>query len=789
MAKKPASRTTKTGNAATGEEPVPAVELVPDDDHPDHVGELIEEGFASQAEHAALHGGDLSPMGSVPGSSAEASVPIWQPAPGPVTRPFPIPQPLNLCSPVSGRYRQIVPPLPPIVPPFGQPQPTPATQPVPQSLTPLNLIVRTVRVDVDRFFPQRRISIEVNRLIPQATAHAIAEVTSDQCIGYNNRRVTATITYRDGLSSLIPGTTVVFEAKRTTGRGYGAYSLNLSSGGLRLATYPLAFQSQYFDTVEFEVDRVANAGTAVTTYATASHPNRPADLPAETVSLATIYRRAGFEATMSPNTSVIPTSGAGANGTWSDSEMHNAMVTYWSRFANKPQWALWVLYAAQHDMGYSLGGIMFDDIGPNHRQGTAIFTNSFIQDAPAGDPAAAAWRQRMAFWTAVHEMGHAFNLAHSWQKALGTPWIPLANEPEARSFMNYPFNVAGGQAAFFADFRFRFSDSELVFMRHAPRRYVQMGNSNWFVNHGFEAPRALMQPSEWKLVIRPNREVNEYAFLEPVKLELKLTNEHGSPKTVEEDLLTEGKHIAVFVGREGGNTRQWNPFSTQCHLPHYRELQPGESIYGAHLISAATGGWLIDEPGFYKVQAAVDLGGEIVVSNVLRLFVAPPVSNEESKLAPDYFSEEVGRVIAFEGAPELAAATDTLREVAERCPENPAAKHASVTVSMPLLRDYKRLEAGADRSELAIKGTSADVEAAAKVQMEALVKAPDAAAETIGHIDYFADLERLASALEGAGDEKGAIKVLKSSIATMQRRGVIEWVVKETESKLAEIKV
>ncbi len=89
----------------------------------------------------------------------------------------------------------------------------------------------------------------------------------------------------------------------------------------------------------------------------------------------------------------------------------------------------------------------------------------------------------MAFWTAVHEMGHGFNLAHAWQKALGNPWIPLANQPEARTFMNYPFNVAGGETAFFSDFRFRFTDDELVFMRHAPRRFVQVGNANWFDNH------------------------------------------------------------------------------------------------------------------------------------------------------------------------------------------------------------------------------------------------------------------------------------------------------------------
>ena len=79
--------------------------------------------------------------------------------------------------------------------------------------------------------------------------------------------------------------------------------------------------------------------------------------------------------------------------------------------------------------------------------------------------------QIMKFWTAVHEMGHSFNLAHSWQKALGQPWIPLSNEPEARSYMNYPFRVDGGQSSFFADFEYRFSDSELLFMRHAPARF------------------------------------------------------------------------------------------------------------------------------------------------------------------------------------------------------------------------------------------------------------------------------------------------------------------------------
>ncbi len=133
--------------------------------------------------------------------------------------------------------------------------------------------------------------------------------------------------------------------------------------------------------------------------------------------------------------------------------MHDAMQIHWSKFANAPQWALWTFFASLHEMGTSLGGIMFDDIGPNHRQGTSLFLDSFIKTPPAGDPAPAAWVNRMIFWTACHEMGHSFNLAHSWQKNLGVQWMPLANEPLARSFMNYPYNVPGGTSAFFSGLR------------------------------------------------------------------------------------------------------------------------------------------------------------------------------------------------------------------------------------------------------------------------------------------------------------------------------------------------
>ena len=78
--------------------------------------------------------------------------------------------------------------------------------------------------------------------------------------------------------------------------------------------------------------------------------------------------------------------------------------------------------------------------------------------------------------------------------------------------MNYPYNVAGGQTSFFPDFEYRFSDPELLFMRHAPYRFVQQGNALWFDHHGFQRQRP---PSR-----RPPRAARESAqarleFLEP----------------------------------------------------------------------------------------------------------------------------------------------------------------------------------------------------------------------------------------------------------------------------------
>ena len=360
---------------------------------------------------------------------AEAAI---DPDGNPIPVPLPTPVPVPYSRPGERPVRLVADPRP------RRPKPIPL-DPAPAGIRPIRR--EEIRLDVDGRYPQLTVSGTISGLLV-SRIHWIARLKR---IAPNRWR--GSIWFKDGAGTSFPYTTVDVTATPSPFPSGRKVKIVFTGGGAAKRTVTYSWVSAYFRTVNFEFD--VQAGEVLdTSIDTCAHPIRPAGLACESLSIETVFRRAGCQVTTSPPSIV----GAAPGGTWSDMEMHDAMQVHWSRFANTAQWAMWVFNAALHESGAGLGGIMFDDIGPNHRQGTALFLDSFIANPPAGDPNPAAWRDRMRFWTAVHEMGHAFNLAHSWQKALGTGWIPLANEPEARSFMNYPYNVAGGQNAFWSNF-------------------------------------------------------------------------------------------------------------------------------------------------------------------------------------------------------------------------------------------------------------------------------------------------------------------------------------------------
>ncbi|MFV1983399.1 MAG: hypothetical protein ACC657_07650 [Thiohalomonadales bacterium] len=629
------------------------------------------------------------------------------------------------------------------------------------------------RLDIDGLYPQMQASGTIFNGLTNRI-NWIARLTAQ-----GKNRLLGNIWFKDGNTADFPFTSLVITIMRSRFMNQRMIWVQYTGGAVPTRNRVYRYQSNYFHSVEFEFDRVADLASAdmVTAIDTCAHPNRSTTMPCENLSIKTVFQRAGFNVTQSQGNGVIPIDQAGTNSTWSNTEMHDAMQTYWSRFADKPQWSMWVLFANLHDQLNGLGGIMFDDIGPNHRQGTAIFENAFISNAPAGDANPAAWVARMRHWTACHEMGHAFNLAHSWQKELnfGSPWTPLTNESEARSFMNYPDNVTGREAAFFADFENRFSDNELLFMRHAPDRFVQMGNANWFDNHGFEQAN-ILESNQLNLQLRLNRPEARYEFLEPVILEMKLTNSSTEPLVIDKNILMESNEMTVIIKKDGKPARQWKPFVRYLQKIEKVVLYPGESLYESLYVSVGVNGWDISEPGQYVVQMLMNNGSDIV-SNPVSLRVLPAQSYDAECCAQDIFSEDVGRILSMNGSRVLSSGNDALQELIKRMPSSKAAQHAHIALAMPQTRDYKMLSE--KNGEIQINTLMAKVDETKSTLNSALLTNSDSVAQTLGHISYKRLMDDSANFLKQKGDDNAAQEYTELCYKTLSARGVPDWVFKE----------
>jgi hypothetical protein len=621
-----------------------------------------------------------------------------------------------------------------------------------------------LRLDVDGRYPLAAASGEMDWGF-QSRVHWVASLAAT-----GPGRWRGTLWYVDGSTQLFPYRTVSVEA--VPGSGAPELAVSFGAGEGQALSQRYRFASPYLREVELELDYTEDA-TPVLQVGTHDHPIHPATLARETLTLQNVFERAGFEV-RTPAGSLVPLDAAGAGHRWNDSELNDAMQVYWSRFDARAQWSLWFLFAALHEDGEGLGGIMFDSSGPQQRQGAAVFTESFIRTPPAGDANGAAWVERMRFWTACHEMGHCFNLAHSFQKELGAPWLPLVPKADERSFMNYPFRFPGGPQRFFSEFEYRFSPGELLFMRHAPERFVEMGNAAWFDDHGFE--QASSPAGGLVLEVRANRREARFDFLEACVLELKLSNPSDEARLVDAHALGLSHQMTVVVKRDGHPARLFRPMSHRIWKAPRTVLEPGGRMYETLFVGADRDGWLVAEPGCYTVQVALDVGGERVVSNPFRLRVDRPASYEQENLAWDLFSTDVGRVLAYDGSRRLESANDTLREVVDRFPHGRAAVHARVALALPHARDYKLLDAVSARpggsAGRQIHVVSADPERARRELHGALLTEPDAAAEALAHKDFRYYVDALSRVLEETGERGQAAEAQRQLRDTLARRRV-----------------
>jgi len=535
------------------------------------------------------------------------------------------------------------------------------------------------------------------------------------------------------------------------------------------ATYLCPFASRNYRTISLEQDSVAGAVPFVS-YNTGSLA-QPSSSPARTLTLSSAYGEAGIQLLAGGAPNVVPVSAAGlqATPTWSDSELHAAMVNHFSKFANASRWQVWLLIATTHEGGYR--GIMFDDSDAFQRQGAAVF-----YDAIKGNDAAS---QRAQLRTYVHEIGHAFNLLHSWQKNLADPPQPLGPNGGLGdlSWMNYAWKYqppppsAGGEAAYWANFAFQFTDRELAHLRHGLYKNVIMG-ANAFGKGAAEVdPNLFDDPiADASGLALDLRAEAAFEYGEPVVVELKLATTDLRGSETHSFLHPKDDFVTIAIRQPSGRVLVYRPLMPRCadegRTVILNAAKP--AVYDSAYIGYGRDGLYFETPGEYALRAQyVASDGSRVVSPVLRLRVRPPLSQADERAGELLMGSEQGQLLYLLGsdAPSLQAGNEALEELVEEHSEHPLAVYAQMLKGVNAGRDFKQLTSD---KELAVR------EAEPQESIELLSKVTDASRSTptagVDDITLNLVMRRTARAQARAGDPEQAEAVLDDMVGLFESR-------------------
>ncbi|MFB4291128.1 hypothetical protein ACBI99_26005 [Nonomuraea sp. ATR24] len=528
------------------------------------------------------------------------------------------------------------------------------------------------------------------------------------------------------------------------------------SGTARVAgrTYPITFVSRHFRKVLLEQDSVAGAVPFVS-YDTGSLPG-PAGSPARELSVAAAWAEAGIELTVA-EPGVIPVDGAGADLAWDDAELHHAMTQQFSRFGDAAAWRVWLLVASKHVGGYR--GIMFDYGDAHQRQGAAVFHDAIKGDSPQA--------QRAMLRTYVHELGHAFNLLHSWQKNLATPPQPLGPSGGFGdlSWMNYVQNYQpGGEAGYWAAFPFQFTDSELVHLRHGFYRDVVMGGGAF--GSGAAEPAPFEQPVEDLSGLALELRAKEsFGFGEPVVVELRLSCT-GEPRTTHGHLHPDTEFTQVTITQPGGRTVLYRPMMRHCvdSSPRIRLDAGNPAMYRSAYIGHGRDGHYFQQPGEYHVRAQyVAADGSRVVSPPCLVRVRRPVGDDDHRVAELMLGEEQGQLFSLLGSdsPALRSGNLALEEVIDRYGGHPLSVYARLVKGLNAERGFKALTPG-NRLRVRPPDAKQGVEQLAEV----------ARMGGIDNITLNLVMRRLARAEARQGELRKAHAVMDAMVATFAAKGL-----------------
>ncbi len=461
----------------------------------------------------------------------------------------------------------------------------------------------------------------------------------------------------------------------------------LSASNVPGSTYVCAYNSPYFRSIKLEQDREVGA-SFLASYDTNVMPHPGTG---RVLTIISAYAEAGVQMVPTAGSDTVPTIEAGPDAVWTNAELEAAMHHHFSIISDSPQWQTYLLACvSRHEQtsgGSVLFGIMFDLTGSSQRQGCAVFQtqiNNFYGGAGTNDV------NRHTMYCYVHELGHSFNLLHSWDKG----------RPNSLSWMNYDwkYDQLNGAGSYWANFNFRFDDQELVHIRHDYRNSVIMGGDNWNVNAGFGTGEDQIDLT--KGMVENNSGVGlelyskaSFVLNEPVVVELKLHLNGKEEVTVNAMMHPNFDFIKLTIKKPNGEIVRYEPLVEHLCIPKMVKLdQSNPSIYESAYIGYGKDGFYFDQPGNYIIKAAYPTSdGGYVTSEDLKIRVKSPITPEEDQICDLYGGDEQGRLFYLLGsdAAHLQKGNDALKTVVDKYGDHPLCAYAALVQGINAGRDFK----------------------------------------------------------------------------------------------------
>ncbi|OQP64524.1 hypothetical protein [Niastella populi] len=440
-----------------------------------------------------------------------------------------------------------------------------------------------------------------------------------------------------------------------------------------------------FRTAQLEQDCIEG----VTPFAAYNTGSLPAGGPERVLSINSTYLEAGVDMISSGISNFIPLELKGPEAKWTNAELYTAMINHFSVYEDKPEWAIWLLHAHEHSFGPKLQGIKFN--GPGLQQHACAV---FYKDMAGADPE----KYRQQLYTCVHELGHCFNLQHTWQKSYATP--PKPNISDSLSWMNYPRFYPGGPSAFWNAFSFQFDPVELTHLRHGARLNLIKSRNPFSQRITAFDIGALFEDNvenNSSLVLKLEA-YRSFLLGEPVYLETQLRTTSMMNQQVINNLYADFGFITIGIKKPGGETLVYEPIIEMDAEPGYTVLNGSNpAIYQSSYIGFGKNGFIFDQAGNYQLRAVYYLrDGSRIVSDTLSIRVNNPVTVEDNELAMIMLNNDVGYLLALMGsdAPYLQKANDSLDILlSDKFKDHPLAVYVQFIKGVNAQRTFKTITA------------------------------------------------------------------------------------------------